>query len=259
MPLFKNVLVLGRACPEPLKDGRVTVCLAGWHENEGFIRIYPTRYDSPCHQWDYINVELEKNENDTRAESWKIAGSKKEWESLAQKIKVMGKMNDVVERRNFLGNLVDECVSDINQSKRSLGIIKPIIQRTYFATNPKYGEIFQLGLPNMTELDEVKVKRDFSYEPRLTYSCSKCKTESGKHDQQILEWGFYEWMRKNPENKEQVWQNAKIGDPARDHYLLVGNQAAHRTSFMIISLFRVPKGEIQPPMFPYKKWNGPEI
>lgn len=251
--LIKDLVVLGMACPEPLKDGRITVCLAGWSSEHGFVRLYPTRHDADCHQWRVIEVEVERNERDSRKESWKIAGSKSEWDRLSEKIKVVGEVSSAAERRNLVGNLTDTCVNVINNEKRSLGIVKPKIIRTYFADNPKYGEIFQLGLPGMTQLGKVQVKRDFPLEPRLVYECPECLTEKKQHDQQVLEWGFYEWLRKNPEKKEQVWENAFFFRDDYDHYLFVGNQAAHRNSFMVISAIRVPKGEVMRSMFPYRK------
>ncbi|MEP7290800.1 MAG: hypothetical protein ABI835_03405, partial [Chloroflexota bacterium] len=243
-----------RACPEPLKDGRVTVCLAGWSNDYGFIRIYPTRTDTNCHTWDVIKLDVERNERDKRLESWKIVGSKGEWETLSDKIEVVGDIKSPDKRRNIIGNLTDSCVNVINDAHRSLGIIKPSeILKTYFQENDDYGQLMQLGLPGMTELDSVKVKRDFQYEPRITYRCPVCQTQGKQHDQQILEWGFYEWFRKEPDKKEQVWENARFYRDDTDIYLLVGNQAAHRTSFMVISVLRVPKGSINQPIFPLIK------
>ncbi len=251
--LLDDLVILGRACPEPMKDGRVTVCLAGWSEKLGFIRLYPTRYDMPCKQWDVLRVEVEGNERDSRHESWKIVGSKQEWEKLSEKIEVIAHIDDPTERRNLIGNLRDVSVTYINDQKRSLGIVKPQVIKTYFNENSKYFELFQSALPGFTELDNVQVKRDFQYEPRTIYTCPESDTPEKKHDQQILEWGFYEWIRKNPEQKEQVWQNAGFNDPKRDIYYLVGNQAAHRTSFMVISVLRVPTGDVVRSMFPLRK------
>jgi len=251
--LIKDLVVLGRACPEPLSDGRVTVCMAGWSDTKGFMRLYPTRKDMSFHQWDIIEVDVEQNAKDTRLESWKITGAKSEWDNLASKVKVVSHMSSVETRRNLIGNLTDSCVNVVNEAKRSLGIIKPSILRTHFQDNKSYGQLFQQAMPGFTELDDAMVKRDFPKEPRITYRCPDCQTASKQHDQQVLEWGFYEWMRKNPDNIDQVWKNADIGEADRDHYFLVGNQAAHRNSFMIISVLRFPKGDIVSPMFPHRK------
>ena len=201
-----------------------------------------------------IKLTVERNDRDTRKESWKIVGSKGEGESLADKIEVVRQVESRDERRNIIGNLTDTCVNVINEAKRSLGIIKPAeIRRTYFKENSKYGQLMQMGLPGMTELGSVKVKSDFPDEPRITYRCPDCLAVAQKHDQQVLEWGFYEWFRKNPGNEAQVWENAGFGKPNTDIYLLVGNQMAHRTSFMVISVLRVPSGAVNAPLFPYVK------
>ena len=248
--LIDDLVVLGRACPEPLKDGRVTVCLAGWSETHGFMRIYPTRYDTDCHAWDVIKDEVEKNERDNRLESWKIVGSREEWETLTAKIQVVGHVKSRDNKLNILTKNLSSCINPINDNRKSLGIIKPSeILRTYFKPNDDYGNLMQLGFPGMTELNEVKVKRDFPQEPHIVYRCPDCQTKKKEHDQQVLEWGFYEWLRKNPDSKEQVWENAGFHRKDTDIYLFVGNQAAHRTSFMIISPLQVHAGDVNLPLF----------
>jgi hypothetical protein len=62
-------------------------------------------------------------------------------------------------------------------------------------------------------------------------------------------------LRKEPEKKEQVWDNAGFNSRNTDIYFLVGNQAAHRNSFMVISVLRVPSGKVNAPLFPPRKWT----
>lgn len=248
---INDLIILGRACPEPLKDGRVTVCLGGYSHDLGFVRIYPTRSDMPWRRWDIVSVTVEKDPRDNRVESWKIAGSKSDWDNLGHKIKVIGKY----PKKNWshlVVNLADDCVMDINNAKRSLGIIRPDVLEKYFGDNPLYGELFQLALPGFIE--DTAVKRDFPQEPRVRYLCENCKTKTF-HDQQILEWGFYEWIRKNPDNIEQVWENAQFDSLNHEIYFFVGNQLKYRTSFLVISVLRVPKGEVQFPLSSLRKWT----
>lgn len=252
--LIDDLIILGRACPEPIKNGRTTVCLGGYSPSVGFVRIYPTRTDMPFRRWDIVKVEVEKDERDTREESWKIAGSRTEWESLSEKVVVVNKFPKK-KRRNLIDNLVDGCVQEINNAHRSLGLVKPNIQKKYFASNPLYGQMFQQFLPGFSEL--TKVKRDFSVEPRVVYKCSDCKTKN-PHNQQVLEWGFYMWIHKNPNKIDQVWQNALIDSQKHDIYFFVGNQFRHRTSFMVISILRIQKGPIQNFLLPFRKWMKEE-
>ena len=55
---------------------------------------------------------------------------------------------------------------------------------------------------------------------------------------QLLEWGAYVWIANNPDNMQQVWQNMGIGSDEWAHYFVVGNQANHRTSYMVINVLR---------------------
>lgn len=143
-----DLVVLGRACPEPLKDGRITVCLAGHSQEHGFIRLYPTRAEGGTfRQWDIIEVDVERDDRDNRAESWKIAGSNDDWAGLSDKFHIVGHLESLDARRKLLHPLTVGCVNDLNDSKRSLGIVQPDeILKTYFKDNPNYGELFQRRL-----------------------------------------------------------------------------------------------------------------
>jgi len=37
-----DLIMLGRGAPDTMRDGRVTICAAGWSPTLGFVRIYPT-------------------------------------------------------------------------------------------------------------------------------------------------------------------------------------------------------------------------
>ena len=78
---------------------------------------------------------------------------------------------------------------------------------------------------------------NYQLQPRVKYRCPNCQMQN-PHNQQILEWGAYEWMRKNPDNPEQAITNLHLTNPRYDRYFLVGNMARYRTSFMVISVFR---------------------
>jgi hypothetical protein len=127
------------------------------------------------------------------------------------------------------------CVEELNDKKLSLGFIKPqtfepYLEKRQNVDNSKQATLFG-GEPFWTI-------RNYGYQPRLRYTCQQCKLLGGYHDQQILEWGVYEWRRNNPDKLDDVWKNLHIGEPDYDTSLLVGNQARHLTSFLVISIFR---------------------
>jgi hypothetical protein len=137
-----DIVILGRAVPEQIRNGRVTVCVAGHSDRLGFVRIYPAKITMALSLWSIVRVPLERDSRDTRNESWKIQGSKSEWDTLEKKIEVIGELQ-LEQRLDFVTNLVDDCVDDINEAKRSLGIVKPSVKKCYFCQESNFDSTFQ--------------------------------------------------------------------------------------------------------------------
>lgn len=234
--LINGVVILGRSVPERISDGRDTVCVAGWCESHGLIRLYPTRHDSPLQLWNIVNVEVERNPKDNRGESWKFPDSRTGWEHINEHMQVAGSLK-ADKKLGLLDSIKARCVQDINAARGSLGIIKPIIKRPYLKPNAMYHAAFQPLFDDMGRTEPF-VKRDYDKEPRLCYLCGESCRAKQPHDMQLLEWGCYQWMRKNPGAEQQMWLNMGIGLAGWTHYLLVGNQANQRTSFMVINVLR---------------------
>jgi len=230
------MVVLGRSSPDTLSDGRSSVCVAGHSKTHGFIRLYPTRMDSPLKVWNIVSVAVEKNPTDNRTESWKIKGSKTEWRNLSSKIDVVGNLPDSA-RLAYVNAAVSGCVADLNDSQRSIGIVKPTERSCYLAERLDYDPDIQKTLYGGAVPSD---KHSFKHQPRVHYRCSECKRTNG-HDQQILEWGVYEWFRKHPGKEKQIWENLFLKEKNQDIFFLVGNQARWLTSFMVISILRIPK------------------
>jgi hypothetical protein len=240
--VIDDLIVLGNAAPDEISDFRTTVCTAGFSPTHGLIRIYPVPPWVKMHRWHRVRVPLERNPQDVRSESWKIQGSKDEWSRLHERIQIGEKLN----RREWI-DLLDrlqrqfgvDCVQELNNRRLSLGIIRPRHFRPYFKSRENYSNEMQQTLfgdePFMTICN-------YAHQPRLEYTCQNCQLVRGFHDQQIIEWGVYEWMRNNPDKIEDVWKNLHIGEPNYETRLLVGNQARHLTSFMVISIFRYKVG-----------------
>lgn len=228
-----DLVILGRGAPDRMRDGRITICAAGWSKTHGFMRIYPTRTSSPLRQWNVVSVPVERNPLDSRQESWKIQGSKSEWDNLDRRIEVVGQL-DQPERRTVIRALVSPCVNAINESRASLGIVHPVELSGSLSERADVDRDVQLTL---TGPPQQRTKHGYRFQPRLTYRCSGC-TSVSPHDQQVIEWGCYEWFRKNPGLESQVFDNLHIGDGDYEKHLFVGNQANHRSSFLVITVLR---------------------
>jgi len=231
-----DVIILGRGVPEQISEGRITVCVAGYSLTRGFIRLYPTRIDSPLKVWSIVSVDVQRNPRDNRPESWKFPDSKTGWQSINQHIRVIGEYPKH-GRLGLLDSIKSRCVADINDARNSLGVVMPAIKRRYLAPNRMHTEAYQ-PLFEIMEHAGAATKRDYVAEPRLCYLCGDtCRSKNG-HDMQLLDWGCYQWMKSHPGNEQQIWANMGIGSPEWTHYLLVGNQTNQRTSYLVINVLR---------------------
>lgn len=233
-----NLVILGRAAPEEMSDGRQSVCTGAYSPELGFIRLYPINpRDNLFSRWDIVHADVERNPDDTRHESWKIKGRKKDQQ---ERVEVVGEYPRN-KRATLLYHLEDNCVSDINDAKRSLGIISPDeIHELKFEeweeddAPGKQAKLFE-------ELDEEKPdnRDDFNFNIKLQYSCDKCKTKRGYHNQTLLEWGAYMGLKKT--SAEQLWDNYRFGDDEYRHWLFVGNMNRYKNSFIVISVIPLKK------------------
>lgn len=236
---IEDFLVLGNAVPDELRDGRKTVCVAGYSKEHGLVRIYPVPPKAPMKRWNILEVPVERNSQDSREESWKIQGSKSEWNILPDKIRLRDRIDSRERQIALLDKLnkseyAYDCIDEINSKKKSLGIITPKIIKCFFESREKFDPSVQLTLSSDEPFRTIK---SYPEQPRILYRCSNCKSKN-PHDQQVVEWGIYEWMRQNPKDKDKVWENLHIGEKGYRTSFLVGNQVLHRNSFLIISIFR---------------------
>ena len=232
-----DVVVLGNAAPDEMRDSRVSVCTAGFSPTRGLLRIYPVPPISNMKRWNIVQVPLERNPGDQRKESWKIQGSKSEWDRLDGKISVKGVLESRKDRIKLVHDLQRSfgvgCVEDLNDAKLSLGMVKPKVIEWELADRDEIDESVQTTLGGVGFL----TKKNYPYKPMVTYRCPECRLAK-PHHKQIVEWGLYEWMRQNPGSEGKVFENLHLGEDGYDFTFLVGNMARRLASFMVISVFR---------------------
>lgn len=228
---IKNLVILGRSAPEPIKDGRHTVCLAGWWLNKDqFVRIYPTKMNSDVRRWDIINVPVvHDRSHDPRQESYKIEGSKKEWNVLEQKIEKVGRYNRK-QRLHLLANIPKTCTVSLNDNNDSLGLIKPTKINAYLEKNGSDSRVID---------ERIYSKNDYPYKLRLRYQHNNCSLKGDYHDQHCIEWGIYRfWDKCEGEEYDKVINNLQLSNNNYTKYFLIGNQRYRFNSFLVISVLR---------------------
>jgi hypothetical protein len=234
--VMDDIIVLGNAVPDEISDNRFTVCTAGYSPTHGFLRIYPVPPKAPMKRWSVVSIPLVKNPKDTREESWKIQGSKDEWDTLHKRIQVqreLSRKEQIALWHNLNTRFGVRCVKELNDQRLSLGMIRPTIHGYRFEERKDYDPTVQKTLDSVQQFLTI---HNYKEQPRITYRCGAGCQSREPHDQQLIEWGAYELMRK--EDKEKLWDALRITDPAYDIGFLVGNQSLYRNSFMIISVFR---------------------
>ena len=127
------------------------------------------------------------------------------------------------------------CIQDLNDEQLSLGLVKPTLLEGYMKDREKVEDTIQMTLDSAIEFLTIK---NYQKQPRVRYRCAGCKS-TNTHDQQILEWGVYEYMRRNPDQpSEKCLEGLRLTDASYEKYFLVGNLAKHRNSFVVVSVFR---------------------
>ena len=234
-----DLVVLGNAVPDVISDERITVCTAGYSKKRGLVRIYPVPPVSNMKRWNVVEIPLERNSRDNRTESWKIQGSKSDWSGIAKKIRFKHSIDERRQRLSLLEELYNKfgatCIEQLNDRRVSLGLVKPKIISYKLETREDFEKATQLTLDLREPFVTIK---NYPLRPVITYRCSNC-TSKGPHEQQVLEWGIYEWLRQHPDEASNVWDNLRMKDAGYYRSFLVGNMALYRTSFVIISMFRL--------------------
>lgn len=235
--IIDDLVVLGNVAPDFLSDSRITVCTAGFSKKHGLVRVYPVPPQTPMNnRWNIVEVPVERRAQDKRIESWKLQGSKSEWHNLPSKIKRIGtvKESDRVALLEMLFRRYGvNCVEDLNDAKRSLGFIKPNVLGYELREREDYEPSVQLQLGSDERFLTIK---NYKLKPMIRYRCSDCKIKN-PHNQQVVEWGVYNWMRKFPDKSNQVWDNLGLTRMDNERMFLVGNMFLHPNSFIIISFY----------------------
>lgn len=235
-----DLIVLGRAGPELIADGRHTVCLGGWSDTKGFVRLYPTHLYSSAKRWNVIKVPVEQDDShDWRDESWKIVGSKEEWDTLYEKVEEVGRL-ERHEAIDLIKDIPKTCPMQLNEDEKSMGIVEPEEIHDAYLEPVKDPEPIQADLSG----NELRSKKSYPHKLYIEYTCKDCAAK-GRHRQHCIEWGIYRFWDTVPDAPpDQVIDNLHLLDDDWKKFFFVGNQHHHPTSFIVISVIRWKRNQM---------------
>lgn len=215
--ILEDFVMLGKTAPEMDRQGRMTVCSAGWSpELRQLIRIYPLAVENAPPNFSVSQVKLERNHKDSRHESWKIAGDRG--------VDVHHNINSRFEVKRMLNDwsgLVDQIpvvssIKEANARRLSLAVVQPEDSPEFYLERNKAREIVKKKAGSKT----------FKYTPRL-----KFKLGSSQHKIKYLNQEVYDYI--TPTSKTDFWKikNRFKSNPK----LLVGNMFAYRNNWLVIA------------------------
>jgi hypothetical protein len=231
--IIEDFVMLGTTVPEPNSDGRVFVCSAGASEEyQGLVRIYPLARRNAPHRWGVHKVQLERNPQDNRRESFKIAGDRRpgshQW--INYKFEVVKKVYSPNARASFLSRYAIGSIREANEKRLSLAIIHPDEIELAFDDNRASSDPPQLTLFDAGESTGESGARRFRWMPRLRFW-----DECGRHNLMLRDWGVFEFQRKNEEKYFLENLQGALHLSASSS-LLVGNMNNQRTTWLVISV-----------------------
>lgn len=230
--ILEDFVMLGTTVPEPNSDGRIFVCSAGVSaEYRHLVRIYPLARRAVPRRWHTYRVPLELNPQDSRMESFKIAGNRDKGvhENINQRFQEIGEIGKS-NRARLLAPYKVGSIQEANEKRLSLAIIDPEDIELFFESNLSSPDSPQLALfsdPLNTKVP-MGAKR-FPLIPRLRF-----RDEGGEHRLMLRDWGCYEWMRKYPGRETEMASCLRLS-PSNSS-LFVGNMNHRRTSWLVISV-----------------------
>lgn len=231
--IIDDFVLLGTTVPEPSKrTERIMVCSAGYSPTlRQLIRIYPLARRNIPHRWHEYKVPLERNPDDSRAESFKLSGDRSDGahERINDVFVPTGKKYSPSSLAPLLSRHIVGSIEEANDLRLSLAILQPESMRIEFDMNPDSPDSPQLALFDIPGRPEPTGSKRFAYVPRVCFRDGKSNRRMALRD-----WGCYEYMRKCGDDKRHdLWGNMNAGMGSS---LLVGNMSHQRTQWLVISV-----------------------
>ncbi len=253
-----RVLIWGKTYPELSAKYVETVCTGGIREDGTPIRLYPMpfRYlneEARYSVYDWIEVDVERNETDPRPESHRVLGE-------VRRLGNVGPDNNWKQRRTPIFSAADrwhfENVAALQAAEdatgQSLGMVQPAtIERV--AIEPKAAsdraeyEKKLAAVSAQPDLFRAEFK-ELEYPEnniRIHFRCAgQCTCADRPHGMKILDWGVLELARKKGWEAARAKVEDCLNGAVHDARFFMGNFRTHPKNFGIVGLW-YPKRDLQ--------------
>jgi len=265
-----KVLITVKTYPTLSSKYDELVCTAGFREDGTWVRIYPIpfrkkSYDQQYKKYDWIEIDLVKNESDFRPESYRPYSHDSEIKILEH----IDTKDNWVKRKKFVLGKVDDNLSELIDKSRdknictSLAVFKPskILDFTIEEVEREWDKT------KLAKLEAERLQRKLFQQPenpfdvvqKLPYKfCYVFEDIKGKQSKLMIEdWEigqlYWNCLASRKGNEEKAVENVKKKyfdnfAKTKDVHLFLGTSQRHHyvsnNPFMIIGIF-YPKKETQ--------------
>lgn len=224
-------IVIAKTIPEISKrDGREYSCTVGYSPQLGFIRVYPVPLNG-FKRWHKYIIEVEKNNRDTRKESWKLSSMTRidNFIGIEKDIILVGKVN----KENIISmfhHIESPSISRLNEDRKSIGVIKTNQLKPYWDVNKNFVNTAQYNLFEDVSCIETSVftKDQYLKESRISFY-----DLDGSHDLQLNDWQYYEYQRKFGAKKDAF----RYINSDKENYVLIGNMYQYRNIWLGLGVY----------------------
>jgi len=246
---LKDMVVLGQGAPNQISKigGQQGRCLCLWSDKTGFVRVYPVPHGY-VYGWEIINVEVRKPTNDGRENSFVVYNYEQEWKNLSKRLYAQKEINRLGNKKSkklkraeqiaLLESLAKSTFSQIRDNGKSFGLIKPKAMEFMLKQNKETSE----AQTTLMDYDyDIMNQNDFAFIPYLQYECDGPCSSKQPHEQKIVSWEAYQFMRLKPNSEEHCMKlknNYHIGEEDYLHYILIGNIRKYTTTYVVVKLIR---------------------
>lgn len=235
--ILEDCICFGRTVPEDSKKYGRKVCSVFYSpELRNFIRVYPLMIDNPVRMRYRCRLELTRNPNDNREESWKLKDPVNSILDVQPSPKALQSDHDVF---SVLQKHEESSIQKLNLDRKSIGVVRAdLIGRMKVnggVIKPEQKELFD------------DVYECFGYRPKcIPYL--RFRDSGGIHEIQVREWGVWEFIRKYPDKSLRVFDALGI-DKNPHNYLVVGNMLNRRNNWLVIACFKTEPVSSQQTLF----------
>lgn len=247
----KNIFITVKTYPHPSNTYGELVCTAGIDEAGNFIRLYPLRYrrmsgEEQFAKYQWVSVEIEKSQRDSRPESFYAAQST---------LTPLAKVDSWKDRRELvLGNraltTMCELTKETCRLNRSLAIVKPEKILDFTAEpdapdwSPEQSEALRQKL--LWDTGQVKPLKKVPYKFYYHYKCQDSNCTG--HKQSVYDWELHvlclKMLEQNQDSKIALGKVRqaffdKICAPKFDMHFFVGTHNQY-PAWMILGTFYPP-------------------